>query len=249
MRGIEVYRGKRIKIKHFHNNGKLALSGRAKIVNEKTKLHFYYYGKWKYYSPEGSLEKIALFENGKLIEEEYKFNSGSLKYDSLVSELRALDLDFVKYRDTLNRIDKAFGRTSDQYKKMKAIDQKNDSLILLRVDRIIKRFGYPPKDKVGESNGVIFYIVSSASWQIKEKYLDAFKAATLKGDISPKDMAYFEDKYLVAKDGSQLYGTQYKRNLDYTTVNYPVRDLANMNERRKAVGLEAVNLLEYTEKK
>ena len=212
-------------------------------------MHFYYYGKWKYFSEEGKLEKTALFENGKLIEEKFEFNSHSQTYDSLIAELRSLDLDYVKYRDTLYKTDKTFGKTSSQYKTLKALDQKNDSLILLRIDKIIKRFGYPPKDKVGESNGVLFFIVSSASWQVKEKYLEAFKTAAQNGDIGLKDMAYFEDKYLVAKEGSQLYGTQYKRNLDYSTVNYPVKDLANLNERRKKAGLDVVNLLDFIEKK
>ncbi len=246
---IEIYRGSKIKIRHYPENGKLAIIGKARIVNEKTKLHFYYYGQWKYYSPQGDLEKTAWFENGKLIEEKYSFNSGSSTYDSLVAELRSVDLDYVKYRDTLYKLEKAFGKTSEKYKELKLLDQKNDSLVLIRIDRIMKRFGYPSKEKVGESNGVIFFIVSSSSWQVKEKYLEAFRLASIKGDITIKDLAYFEDKFFVAKEGYQLYGTQYKRLLDYSIVNYPVKDLSNLNERRKTIGLDAVNLLDYSEKK
>lgn len=246
---IEIYRGTKIKIKHYHPNGTLALSGKARIVNDKAKLHFYYYDIWKYYTESGKLEKTALFENGKLIEEKYLFNSGSLTYDSLVSELRSLDIDFVKYRDTLNKLERSPGKTSDLYKSVKLLDQKNDSIILIRIDRIIKRFGYPPTAKIGESNGVLFFIISSAAWQIKEKYLETFREASAKGDISLKDMALFEDKYLVAKEGYQIYGTQAKSLPNYKYLNYPVKNLSDLNERRKKADLEPVNLLDYTEKK
>ncbi len=245
---IEIYRGTKIKIKYYHNNGKLSITGKARLVNSEAKLHFYYYGDWNYYYPDGKLEKTALFEKGKLISEKYAFSSGSQTYDSLVAELRALDLDYVKYRDTIANAEKVFGKNSEQYKTLKTLDRKNDSLILFRIDNIINRFGYPSTAKVGESNGVIFFIISSCSWQIKEHFLEAFRAASEKGDITKKNMAFFEDKYLIAKEGAQLYGTQSKWK-DHKEINYPVKDLSNLNDRRKAMGLEAVNLLDYSEKK
>jgi antitoxin component YwqK of YwqJK toxin-antitoxin module len=246
---IEVYRGNKIKIKHFHKNGNLALTGKARVVNNEAKLHFYYYGIWKYYYENGKLEKTALFENGKLMNEKFAFRSGSQTYDSLTAELRSIDLDYVKYRDTLVSAEKIYGKNSEQYKNLKNADHKNDSLILVRIDKIMDRFGYPPTAKVGESNAVIFFIISSTNWQTKEKYIERFRIASLKGDISKKDMAYFEDKYLVSKEGIQLYGTQAKLSKDNKWLHYPVKDLSNLNDRRKTADLEPVDLLDFSEKK
>src|SRR5689334_7504936 len=61
---IEVYRGTKMKIKHFHRNGKTAVKGKARIVVEDKKLHFFYYGPWYFYLENGKLEKTAWFENG-----------------------------------------------------------------------------------------------------------------------------------------------------------------------------------------
>ena len=244
---VEVYRGKKIKIKHFYENGKLAVKGKAKIIVDRKKLHFFYYGPWYYYLRSGELEKIGFFEKGNLIKEEYKIKTGSDVYDSLNMELISLDKDFVKYRDTLQKTENKSGKASLQYIQLKGLKQQNDSLIYLRIDKIIKRFGYPEKVYVGENNSVIFFIIGFAHWTIKEKYLEIFRTAAFKKEISLRDFAYFEDKYWLAKSGYQIYGTQYKYDKNYKEIYLPVKDLSGMNDRRKKMGLEGVNLLIYPE--
>jgi hypothetical protein len=246
---LEVYRGTKIGIRHYYPNGRLALKGKALIVNESKKLHFYYIGKWKYYTENGKPEKTAWFEKGKLTREEYALKSKIRSHDSLALELRAIDRDYIKYRDTLLNTEKTFGRKSAEYLNVKRLYEHNDSLVLLRLDRIIRRFGYPCKEKVGESNNVVFFIISNANWPVKEKYLEVFKLAASKGDISVKDLAFFEDKLWVAKEGWQLYGTQFRYTEDSKVIYYPVKGLSEMNDRRIKAGLEVVNLLNYPEKK
>ena len=245
----EIYRGKRIKIKHFHPNGKIAVSGKARIVVEQKKLHFYYTGPWYYYLENGALEKTVWFENGIRVKEVYKIKTGSLAYDSLNAELVQLDKDFVKFRDTLRiTLDKS-GKESPVYLSLRKQARENDSLIYVRIEKIVKRFGYPEKIYTGEKNNIIFFIIGFAHHSVKEKYLEVFRTAAEKNEISLRDFAYFEDKYWLAKSGYQIYGTQYKYDKNYKEIIYPVKDLSGMNDRRVKMGLDPVNLLNYPESK
>ncbi len=245
----EIYRGKRIKIKHFHPNGKTAVKGKARIVVEQKKLHFYYTGPWYYYLENGDLEKTAWFENGIRVKEVYKIKTGSQAYDSLNAELVQLDKDFIKYRDTLRKTADGKGIDSHEYLSLRKLAQQNDSLIYTRIEKIVKRFGYPQKIYTGEKNNVLFFIIGFAPWKIKEQYLEVFRNAAEKDEISLRDFAYFEDKYWLAKNCYQIYGTQFKFDKNYKETKYPVKDLSGMNDRRIKMGLEAVNLLDYPEYK
>lgn len=244
---IEIYRGKKIKIKHFHRNGKISLKGKAKIINDSTKLHFYYYGPWYFYNEAGHLQKISYFENGKLIKEEIKLPGTNSVYDSLATELIKLDRDFTKYRDTLSKVNKAYGAMSAQYKSVWKLSKQNDSLIYSKIESIIRQYGYPTKNQVGENNTVIFYIIGFAPVSIKENYIELFRKAAKENEIAARDFAYFEDKLNVAKYGWQIYGTQYKYDKNYKAIYYPVKKLSELNDRRKQMNLEAVDLLQYNE--
>lgn len=252
----EIYRGKKIRIKHFHPNGKIAVKGKARIIVEQNlpagqagKLHFYYQGPWYYYLENGDLEKTVWFENGQKTKEVYKIKTGSQAYDSLNVELVQLDKDFVKFRDTLRKTLDKLGKDAPEYLSLRKQAHENDSLIYVRIEKIVKRFGYPEKIYTGEKNNVIFFIIGFAPYTIKEKYLEVFRIAAEKKEISFRDYAFFVDKYWLAKSGYQVYGTQYKFDKDYKEIFYPVKDLSTMNDRRVQVGLEVVNLLNYSEYK
>ena len=121
-----------------------------------------------------------------------------------------LDKDFIKYRDTLRITLDKLGKTSEEYISLRKLAHQNDSLIYLRIDKILKRFGYPEKIYTGEKNNVIFFIIGFAPYSIKEKYLEVFRIAAEKNEISNRDFSFFEDKYWLAKFGYQIYGTQSK---------------------------------------
>jgi hypothetical protein len=245
----EVYRGSKIKIRHYHSNGKLAVKGKGRVVKENKKLHFYYYGSWYYYTEAGKLHKIAYFENGRLVKEDQKIKGGSSAYDSLNLELMQLDKDFVRYRDTMQRTMNKNGKNSPEYTVLVELARENDSLVYARIEKIIQRFGYPSKLYTGKNNEVIFYIIGFAPWQVKEKYVEVFRNAAKRNEISLTGFAFFEDKYFLGKYGYQIYGTQYKFGEKHEPIYYPVKDLSNMNDRRKLMGLEPASLLRYAEVK
>lgn len=243
----EIYRGDKISITHYHFNGKVAVLGKARIINDSAKIHFYYYGAWNFFTEEGKLQKISYYEKGTLIKEDVKLKSGNEVYDSLAAVLLQIDKNFVKYRDTLQKTAAKSGTASVNYQQLVQTSKQNEENIYRQIEYIIQQFGYPSKKYVGENNGVIFYLIGFAPLTYKEKFVEVFRQATVNGEIALSDFAYFEDKYLVAKYGYQLYGTQGKTTKDYKTVYYPVKKLSDMNDRRKKMNLEPVNLLEYKE--
>lgn len=69
------------------------------------------------------------------------------------------------------------------------------------------------------------------------------KTAAIKGDINPMAIAMLEDRILVNSGKKQLYGTQYFYTDDKgmkKRVIYPIEDIMNIDDRRKAVGLQSL---------
>ena len=114
----------------------------------------------------------------------------------------------------------------------------------MQIDRVISTYGYPTQAIAGDASGIPFYILGFASIQLKEKYLDALKAAANKGEISWKSLAFFIDKLKMAKGEKQIYGTQYylSKNSADDYILYPVEDEAHLNERREKAGFEDLQL-------
>lgn len=241
------YKGSEMKVRFYHSNGKVAAKGRARIVNENDKFHYYWYGNWNYYLEDGRLEKIVTFEKGTAVKEEYKIAGRKPKYEELSMQLKQIEKDFDNSNHKVNEASKKYGNRSEEYNVAYRQKTISDSIILIRIDTIIKKYGFPGKQYVGDASGVIFYIIGFANWKVKEKYLDVFRRAAALNEIAQRDLAYFEDKYYLAKEGFQLYGTQSTyENKQF--IYYPVTDLQNLNARRQMRELEEVDLKLYKEK-
>lgn len=53
----------------YHQNGKVQSKGKTKIDATTPKIHWFYYGDWKYYDEKGKLISINKYEDGKLVSE------------------------------------------------------------------------------------------------------------------------------------------------------------------------------------
>ena len=58
------YQKDRIKVKYYHESGRLDHKGWARVEYSKKEIHYFWEGIWKYYSPKGKLTRIALYEMG-----------------------------------------------------------------------------------------------------------------------------------------------------------------------------------------
>lgn len=244
----EKYRFKKIHTTSYHSNGKIKKKGKAKIVKEARMLHYYYYGNWLVYDSLGILINTQVYEKGTMISEtEHKATTEKNTNDSLVMVLKVINRDIYKYHDSVRLAESIYGKSSMQYQRAVSLNTLHSSKLLTELDMIISKFGYPGKTLTGKEYAIAFSIISSANLKYKEKYYDLIIDAANKRELDWIDVAFFVDKINVAKKEKQVYGTQYKidetlRKLFY----YPIDAPEKLNERRKKVGLDEIDIMQMS---
>ena len=122
----------------------------------------------------------------------------------------------------------------------------SDSLNLIRVEQIIKEYGYPGISLVGpETNEAAYYVIQHST-KI-DKYLSLIKKAADKKELRFTLYAQMLDRSLMYKGKEQIYGTQGKGlevlnketgAKEFKTVIWPIKDVAEANKRRKKAGFK-----------
>jgi hypothetical protein len=233
---------KKIYTTYYHTNGAIKKKGKARIVITKQMVHYYYYGNWFVYDSTGQLIKKQVYADGNKISEVcFKTSYEQKINDSLVEIVKQLDHQLYLYSDSLKQAEQNFGKTSTQYDRYWSLNNLNSLKVLSDIDYIIKKFGYPGKTLVGKEYALVFSIISSASIQYKLKYYDVFVDAADSGELDWSDVAFFVDKVKVAKKEKQIYGTQCKFNKN-DIIYYPILEKSKLNERRKKIGLEEMDI-------
>ncbi|MFN0015883.1 MAG: DUF6624 domain-containing protein [Saprospiraceae bacterium] len=116
-----------------------------------------------------------------------------------------------------------------------------DSVNYLRVNEILEQHGWLGPDEVTEYASRAFWLVlqhADRNLPGQEKWLPVMREAVQKGKAKSQDLAYLEDRVLKNQGKPQRYGSQ--MHTDPVTkefVLYPVEDPANLDQRRKSVGL------------
>lgn len=195
----EINRFRKMKTTFYYPNGKVKLKGNARLENLPDKIHYYFYGKWKTFNDSGHLMKYCYYEKGSLIKTIY-IDKNNKTNDSLIEALNAIDKEFSLHNnilvDSINVNIKNISKSKTFQNKLK----ENDSLSFIKIEQILKIYGYPSKQIAGESSIIPFYILGFAPISIKMKYLELLKLAADNGDISWKSLAFFIDKIKVAKN-------------------------------------------------
>lgn len=134
------------------------------------------------------------------------------------------------------------------------LTEKNDSLNLIKVEKIIRRFGYPGKKLVGNDlSTAVWYVIQHSKLPVMEKYYPLIKNASEEGELSKKYVAMMQDRILMYQGKEQIYGTQGAGRLfinpetkqeEWTNFLWPIEDFETVNERRKSVGIN-VSIEEY----
>lgn len=165
---------------------------------------------------------------------------------------KQLDSVMIKdqlYRDTLsllmdpNKADsvvKTLPVTKDQatgyyWKKQERLD----SLNLVFIEAVIKKYGYPGKTLVDTPANETAWYVLQHSPKI-EKYFDVIKQAAESGELPFRLYAMMLDRRLMQQGKEQVYGTQVSSGRLKADKSawfvWPIRDAATVNERRKKAG-------------
>ena len=119
-----------------------------------------------------------------------------------------------------------------------------DSLNLIRVEEIIKEYGWPTYSMVGKvAADAAFLVIQHSNTQIQKKYLDQLLDAAKKKEASSESVALLQDRIMSNDSHYQIYGTQVFQMKDPATgklsryTYYPIKDEGNVDTRRKEMGL------------
>ena len=114
------------------------------------------------------------------------------------------------------------------WKGILQIDQHN----LERMKQIVKEFSWPDSRLVGKkASNLSWLLIQHADSDVK--FQKQCLKLMLDSGADKKNIAYLTDRILVNTSQKQLYGTQFKPSLE----PFPIQDAANLDKRRKEVGL------------
>ncbi len=157
----------------------------------------------------------------------------------------ALELVFEedqKYRSLFRAIEDQFGRDSDEFKNILSNQRHMDSLNQIVVLNVLDKYGWLGKEIVGEKgNSVLFMVIQHADLPIQKKYLPMMKLAVQNGDAAIIDLVKLEDRIAAREGRKQTYGSQIFTNPETgEQYVYPVRNPELLDERRRSIGLLAM---------
>jgi hypothetical protein len=141
----------------------------------------------------------------------------------------------------------AAGPRQGRFKDMSSEERKrySDSVFAInehRLKGIFAQYGFPGYALVGEQGSTNFWLMTQHCDKdpaFQEQVLSAMQAQLKHHNADPKNFAYLTDRVRINTNRKQLYGTQVTYNTDSCqAVPKPLADSLNVNQRRKAIGLE-----------
>lgn len=184
---------------------------------------------------------ILKLEKGTVIQKEHFNDAEDIELTALPNAIPNLDFDLKRKLDSIMTLDQKFRKEGNLYQENWKLQNVIDSTNLILVENIIKKHGYPGKSLVGEpANKTAWYVIQHSD-KISE-YLPIMKAAGKKQELPFNLVAKMEDRYLMDKEEEQIYGTQgflIGNPKDGTKFIWPIKDVENVNKRRKEAGFDS----------
>jgi hypothetical protein len=119
-----------------------------------------------------------------------------------------------------------------------------DSINLIKAKAIIAKYGFPGFDIVGEDYSNDFWAIiqhCDSDVKFQQQVLKLLSRQVQLHNASGSNYALLQDRVLVNTGKKQLYGTQVRYNPKTKTAKpLPITDSANVDKRRKAVGLSSL---------
>ncbi|MCO4303770.1 DUF6624 domain-containing protein [Riemerella anatipestifer] len=148
-----------------------------------------------------------------------------------------------------NEILKSYNISEDKFQKLGwNLTTKNDSLNLIKVEKIIKKYGYPGKKLVGEKlNTAAWYVIQHSKLPVIEKYYPLMIKASENGDLGKQHIAMMKDRMLMYQGKEQIYGTQGAGRLfinpetkkeEWVNFIWPIKNPEKVNELRKSMNIK-----------
>jgi hypothetical protein len=175
---------------------------------------------------------LAFGQTGKIPES--KLNK------ELVAILDTIHQEDQKYREEAQELEKKYGWESKKVQDVWEIIHVQDSINLIKVEKILADYGWLGVDVVGQQgNSTLFLVIQHSNTQTQVKYLPMLKEAVKNGKAKPSEPALMEDRVLLAQGEKQIYGSQLTMNSETNKWELePMIDPDNADKRRSEVGLK-----------
>lgn len=108
-----------------------------------------------------------------------------------------------------------------------------------RLKEIIKQYGWPRKSLVGEDGAFAAWLIvqhATHDLNFQKHCLKLMKKEAKRGEVPLQCIAYLIDRIRILEGKPQVYGTQY-RIVNGELEFLPIEDEANVDKRRKEMGL------------
>jgi hypothetical protein len=163
--------------------------------------------------------------------------------DSILKrQLEQIAIEDQTLRFLLPETIERFGRESKEYKYVWSLIDRQDSISIHKLTKIIDKYGWLGKNRVGdEANQAIWLVLQHSKLEVQEKYLPLLRKSVAKGESEGWHLAFLEDRVLMYNEKKQKFGTQaiWDDKLKRNKI-YPIENVENVNKRRKALGLEPI---------
>ena len=117
--------------------------------------------------------------------------------------------------------------------EVERVDDEN----IIELEAVLAKVGWPGKTLVGpKASGAVWTILQHSEHAVLKKHLPLMTKAADAGEIDGGLLATSVDRVRVGDGQPQVYGTQF-RQVNGEWVPEPIEDEANVDERRKKVGL------------
>jgi len=172
----------------------------------------------------------------------------NIKKDKLLDKDLILILDSIRKDDQSLRLrqieyEKIYGVKSEEADRLNDSIIKQDSINLIKIERILDEHGWLGSKFIGENgNLTLFLVIQHSNLKTQEKYLPMLREAVKKGNALPNQLALLEDRVLIGNGEKQIYGSQLQYSKD--EQNYivsPMIDPENVDRRRASMGLEPMS--------
>jgi hypothetical protein len=131
----------------------------------------------------------------------------------------------------------------DQSERTGAPISEGDQARTDRLKEIIEQHGWPTIGLVGDDGEDAAWAIAQHSDldpDFQKQAVELLRDAVAAGQASPGNLAYLEDRVLVAQGKRQVYGTQVRCAPDGPEPATPIDDAANVEQRRADAGLDTL---------
>ncbi|MGD9993348.1 MAG: DUF6624 domain-containing protein [Salinivirgaceae bacterium] len=163
-------------------------------------------------------------------------------YTSLIAQLDTIHQEDQKDRIRINELLIKSRTESENLELVTLVElmNKNDSINLIKVEKILNEHGWLGADVIGEKgNHTLFLVIQHADFETQLKYLPLMRESVEKGTLKAKDFALLVDRIEMRRGNRQIYGSQIKIDGSEFYV-YPIIDPEKVNERRAEIGMEPI---------